>query len=201
MKRLALAGALVCAASAAFAAESAPPGIAAQAQAMAYVSGFCAPIALNDADPAAFGQLLAAWKAKAASGDAAAQWAPQDTSIPGQEFLFEAKDAPHAFVERRRSDCSLVYESAAAPALLISELKSVELPVGEQNELRPWRRVIIRRAGKPPPTQYFLAVGAAGSFGLCATIFEDLRLRNNAPATMVKVATCRMSGDETFDNG
>ncbi len=200
MLRLALAGALVCAASAASAAAPSAE-LQAQVEARPYVSGFCAPIAMNEADPAAFSQLLSSWEARAAAGGTGGDAMLQDITVPGQQFFFEGMDAPRAFVDRRKSGCSLLYRSATAPPLLTAEMQVVKLPVGEQNAMRPWRRISARRNGPPGPIRYFIAVGDSVTFGLCATILEDLRLRDNAPATLVKVATCRLGGDETFDNG
>lgn len=200
MRRAALAGLLVCAASAAMAAESAPAPAAAPVEAKPYVSGFCGPIALNNEDPAFFGQLLNNWQAKANSsqGD---DTVLQDAVVNGQAFVFPDTDAPRAIVDRRQSVCNLIYRSKTAPVVLLDEFKAVKIPVGPRDAPAPWLHANTRRMGRPGPALYAVRIGDSETFALCARVFEDLRLRDNTPATLVKVATCRLGGDETFDNG
>lgn len=199
MRRAALAGLLVCAASAATAAE--PVAVpAAPLEAKPYVSGFCAVVALYNEDPAQFGQLLNNWQARASSSQAD-DAVLQDAVVPGQGFVFPDADAPRAVVDRRTSACNLIYRSRMAPAVLLDEFRAVKLPVGPRDAPAAWRRATTRRAGPPGPALYAVLIGDSPTYALCARIFEDLRLRDNTPATLVKVATCRLGGDETFDNG
>lgn len=165
-----------------------------------YVSGFCAPIVMSDADTGPLKQHYSDWGAKTASEEAAQAFRPQDADAPGQMVSFPAADAPHAFVERRHGACSLVYPGAHATPALIDELKTATLSLGGPNA-RPggWRRISTKRVGRPGPIRYFLAASEEARFGLCATLFEDLRLHDETAATLVRVDTCRIGADDTLD--
>ncbi len=180
----------------------APPAPAETAP-KAYISMFCAPLTLQDADPARLRSHYADWGARPAPDAGAEAWRPQDAEAPGQMVLFEDKAAPHIFVERRSGTCSLVYPDAHLPVEALKDLKTSALPIGGPKVApTPWRMIIVtKRVGRPGPIRYFLAAGEDGRYGLCATLFEDLRLHDATPATMVRVTTCRLGGDETLDNG
>jgi hypothetical protein len=179
----------------------APP--AAPAKAHAYISEFCAPITLQEPDTGRLRQHYGDWGAHPASDEQARPYRPQDAEAAGQMVTFDDKDAPHIFVERRTGTCSLIYPQAHTPAVALEDLKTSTLPInGARAQPVSWRLVITKRFGRPGPIRYFLPVGEdGGRFGLCATLFEDLRLNDATPATMVRVTTCRLSGDETLDNG
>jgi len=169
----------------------------------AYISAFCAPITLEDADTGRLRQHFADWGAHPASEDEARPYRPQDAQAPGQMVRFDDQDAPHIFVERRTGTCSLVYSQAHTPQSALNDLKTTALPInGPKAKATSWRLIDTKRFGRPGPIRYFLPVGEdSGRFGLCATLFEDLRLNDATPATMVRIATCRLGGEETLDNG
>jgi hypothetical protein len=167
-----------------------------------YVSAFCAPIAMSEADPAHLRQHLTYWDARLEADNQASAFRPQDADAPGQMVVFpDDKAAPHAFIERRRGTCSLVYPGAKAPAALLDDLRTNKIPVGPKLPPVAWRTVSSKRVGPPGPIRYFLPASDDGRFGLCATIFEDLRLHDGQAATLVRVETCRLRDDETIDNG
>jgi hypothetical protein len=126
---------------------------------------------------------------------------PEDTDAPGQLFRFSDPAAPQALIDRRRSVCTLIYPGARTSPAVLDELATGKLPLGDKDAPSPWRKVIVHRFGPPGPIRYFLKVGEGGSYGLCSTIFEDLRLRDNSPATMVRVSACRLGPDEKLDHG
>jgi hypothetical protein len=186
--------ALALTAGAAFAAD-------APAAAKPYVGEFCGPIALSSDGATALIQQLNQWEAKAASDTAADAARPQDADAPGQLFHFPDPAAPAAFVDRRRGVCTLVYPEARMPDRVVHELAAETLPVNGNGPPSAWRRTSRAHFGPPGPIRYFLKVGESEGFGLCTTIFEDLRLKDGSPATMVRVTTCRLAQDEKLDNG
>jgi hypothetical protein len=201
MLKAALAGAMLAVtAGAAFAAD--PPATTPAANPpKAYVTEFCGPIALADEGGTALMQQLAAWSGHAAPEGEADAARPVDADAPGQLFRFADKAAPPVFVERRRGVCSLIYPTAHIPDAVARELATEALPVNGKAPASTWRRARRSKFGPPGPLRYFLKVGESEGFGLCSTIFEDLRLRDGSPATMVRVTTCRLGPDEKLDNG
>jgi len=166
-----------------------------------YVTRFCTPIAMSDAGAGALRQHYVDWGAKLSTDAESAAYRPADVDAPGQMVSFtEDKDAPHAFVDRRRGACSLVYAGAHASPDLTSDLQTGGIILGKQGD-KPtfWKRINTKRVGPPGPIRYFLPANDEGRFGLCATLFEDLRLHDETPATLVRVETCRIASDETFD--
>ena len=197
MLKAALAGAaLVLTAGAAFAADT-PVSNAPKA----YVGAFCGPIALASDGTTSLMQQLGQWDARGASDTAADAARPQDAEAPGQLFRFPDAAAPAAFVDRRRGVCSLIYSGAKMSDAVTHELAVEALPVNATGPASVWRRVNRVHYGPPGPIRYFLKVGEGEGFGLCSTIFEDLRLKDGSPATMVRVSTCRLGPDEKLDNG
>ncbi len=178
-------------------AAGAPPPVAPKA----YLGEFCGPVALSDSGTGELMQHLSQWNVRAQSDAAAYTARPQDADAPGQLFRFPDKDAPAAFIDRRRGVCTLVYPSDRTPAAVTSELASETLPVGPKNRPSPWRRVKKTSFGPPGPIRYFLKVGDTDGFGLCTTIFEDLRLKDGSPATLVRVSACRLNKDEMIADG
>ena len=170
------------------------------AQPHAYVSDFCGPIAAQEPDTGWLRQHYADWGARPTSDDEARAFRPQDADAPGQMVTFDDKAAPHAFVERRTGACSLVYPGAHAPGAVMEDLKTSALPLaGPNTKPFAWRLVATKRFGRPGPIRYFMPASEDGRFGLCATLFEDLRLNDATPATMVRVTTCRLEADDTLD--
>lgn len=171
------------------------------ANAKPYVSDFCGPIALSDEGTSSLMEQLQRWDAKAAPAVDADAARPTDAEAPGQLFRFSDPAAPVAFVDRRRGVCTLVYPTAKTPDVVAHELAVETLPVNGKNPPSPWRHTTRARFGPPGPIRYFMKVGDSPNFGLCTAIFEDLRLRDGSPATMVRVTTCRLGPDEKLDNG
>ena len=183
----------------------APPALAADPvsspPAKAYIGEFCAPIAIGDSGTGALMQHLGQWEMKAGSEEDAYQARPQDADAPGQLFRFPDKAAPTAFIDRRRGVCTLVYPSQRTPAAVSDELASETLPVNGKAAPVAWRRVRKIGFGPPGPIRWFLKVGDSPNFGLCTAIFEDLRLKDGSPATLVRVSACRLTQDETTADG
>jgi len=204
-KVLLAASALALVAGAAFAADAPAAPAAASSPAggelKAYVTAFCGPVAASDAGMGDLMQHLSKWEARGASETRAETARPQDSDAPGQLFLFKDADAPTAFIDRRRGVCSLVYAGPRTPDVVLLEMASESLPTGEKGGPSRWRHVTRTRFGPPGPLRYFLKIGENEGFGLCSTIFEDLRLRDGSPVTMVRVSTCRLGPDEKLDNG
>jgi hypothetical protein len=166
-----------------------------------YISRFCAAIALNDVDPALLRQLYSDWGAHSAGDETAQAFRPDDPETPGQMAEFADKDAPKAFIEPRRGMCSLVYSSQHVPTAVTAEFRTATLSVRKGAAPTAWRRLASKRLGGGGPIRYFLPTSEDGNFGVCGAIYDDLRLHDSAPATLVRVQTCRLSDDETFDNG
>jgi hypothetical protein len=185
-------------------AASAPPSLGAADPALAskaYIGQFCGPIALSDSSTGSLMQQLGQWDMKAGTEADAYAARPQDADAPGQLFRFPDKDAPTVFVDRRRGVCTLVYPSQRTPPAIVGELATEKLPVNTGAPPVGWRRVKKIGFGPPGPIRYFLKVGEGQSFGLCTAIFEDLRLKDGSPATMVRVSACRLAPDEMIADG
>ncbi len=179
-------------------AEAAAPAPAAEAP-KAYISRFCAPIVMAEPDPGPLRQHYADWGARLSTDDAASAFRPADVDAPGQMVSFPDKDAPHVFIDRRRGMCSLVYAGAKTPAAALNDFHGIGIVMSRDAKPTPWRAVTTKRFGKPGPIRYFLPASEDGRYGLCATLFEDLRLHDETPATLVRMETCRLSGDETAE--
>ena len=167
----------------------------------AYIGAFCGPIALSDEGAGSLMQQLSQWAARPASETEADAARPVDADAPGQLFRFDIPGAPTAFIDRRRGACTLVYPTARTPETVTQELAVETLPVNGKDAPSAWHRVNHVHFGPPGPLRWFLKVGESEGFGLCTTIFEDLRLKDGSPATMVRVSTCRLAPDEKLDNG
>lgn len=167
----------------------------------AYVSRFCAPIVMAEPDPGPLRQHYADWGAHLTTDDAASAYRPADVDAPGQMVSFDDKAAPHVFIDRRRGMCSLVYAGAKTPAAAMEDFHKSGIVLHQGAQPTPWRLVTTKRFGKPGPIRYFLPASDDGRFGLCATLFEDLRLHDETPATLVRMETCRLGDQETIDNG
>lgn len=159
-----------------------------------YISAFCAPLVLSDGDPASIRQRYAEWDVKLAPDDVADSYRVQDADAPGQMAEMPGLTGLHIFVERRRGGCSLVYDGARIPPAALADLAG---PINDGRRTLHWRERVVKRVGPPGPIRYVLPVSEDGHYGACATIFEDLRLRSGAPATLVRVETCRLGDDET----
>ena len=176
---------------------AAQPAEAASPPPTAYVSGFCAYVAMSTADPAQIRRLYAEVGARPEPDTVAAGYKPEDTPVVGQMVSFAADGSPKAFVERRSGACQLVYPTAHVPDALTADLAGgVHMSA---TRVAPWKRVDARKVGRPGPMRYFLPASDDPKFGLCATLFEDLRLHDASPATLVRVETCRLRADDTLD--
>jgi hypothetical protein len=167
----------------------------------AYVGGFCGPVALSDQGTAALKDHLDQWRAKPLSDAEADVARPADVTAPGQLFRLPGAGAPAVFIDRRKGACSLVFSGARVPPAVLEELATETLPVGEKGAPSAWRKVVRPPVGPPRPPRYFLKVGETEGFGLCSTLYEDLRLRDGAPATLVAVGVCHLLPSEKLDNG
>lgn len=181
--------------------QTAPAEPAAAPQPRPYISRFCVSVALNDVTPGLLRELYSEWQARPASDEAANAYKPQDQLVTGQMAEFTEKDAPKAFVDARRDICTLVYPSATLPDGARQELKTATVPLRKGSKPTPFSMLTSKRLGGHGPLGYFVPTSEDGRFGVCATIYDDLRLHDASPATMVKVQTCRLGDDETYDNG
>jgi hypothetical protein len=163
----------------------------------AYLSGFCAYVAMSEAEPAQIRQLYAEAGARTEPDAAAAAFKPEDVSVFGQMVSFRAPGSPKAFVERRRGSCALVYPSAHAPEGLAADLAG-GVRMSSQRVVA-WKRVDAKKVGPPGPMRYFLPASDDARFGVCAAVFEDLRLHDATPATLVRVETCRLAADDSLE--
>lgn len=161
----------------------------------AYVSGFCAYVAMSETDPAQLRRIYAESGARPEPDTVASAFKPEDTVVLGQMVSFAAAGSPKAFVERRSGACQLVYPAAHAPGALAADLAGgVHMSA---TRVVPWRRVDTRKVGRPGPIRYVLRPSEDARIGLCATLFDDLRLHDASAATLVRVETCRLGGEET----
>ena len=165
-----------------------------------YVGAFCAPVVLGDGTSALM-EHLSQWEAKPAPDALADAARPEDADAPGQLFQLPGASAPAAFLDRRRGGCVLVFSSARTPPEVTEELSTETLPVGDKGVASSWRKISRPRFGPPGPARFFMKVGESDGFGLCSVIYEDLRLKDGSPATMVKVSACHLRPNETLDNG
>ena len=179
------------------AALHAAPATSAPAPPTTYVSGFCAYVAMSEAEPAQIRRLYAEVGARTEPDTRAAEFKPEDATVIGQMVSFAAAGSPKAFVERRSGACQLMYSEAHPPESFAADLaQGVRVSA---TRVVPWKTVSARRVGRPGPIRYFLPASDDARFGVCATVFEDLRLHDATPATLVRVETCRLSADETLD--
>jgi len=183
------------------AAAAAPPPAPSDASAHYYATRFCASVALNDVSPGLLRKLYVDWDAKSVSDVDAQAFRPDDMDTPGQMAAFAKPDAPKAFVEPRGGLCSLVYLTAHLPDQAVDEFKTATLTLRPGTPGAPWGHVVNKRLGGHGPIRYFLPTSDDGRFGLCAAIFEDMRLHDTSPATVVRVQSCRLNKDDTIDNG
>lgn len=181
--------------------QAAPTDTPAAPQPRPYISRFCVSVALNDVTPGLLRELYSEWQARPVNDEAANAYKPQDQMVTGQMAEFTEKGTPKAFVDARRDICTLVYPSAALPDGALQELKTATVPLRKGAKPTPFSVLTSKRLGGPGPLRYFVPTSEDGRFGLCAVIYEDLRLHDASPATMVKVQTCRLGDDETYDNG
>jgi len=196
-----MASATAIAAACAMHALANPTAKPASAESKPYISRFCASVALNDVDPGLLRQLYSDWGAHAAGDVKAQAFRPDDPEVPGQMVEFGEKDSPKAFIEGRRGMCSLIYTEQHAPPAVFAEFSTATIPVHKGAAPTSWKRLASKRLGGGGPIRYFLPTSDDGHFGLCAAIYDDLRLHDATPATLVRVQTCRLGDDEAFDNG
>lgn len=176
--------------------QAAEPAVAAAPPALRrlpYVGGFCLRIAAGVTEGPEYYRLLAAAGARpqdVATGQAAA---PVDEPVTGQAFRFEGApaEAPIAFVDPRRGTCALVYAGAALPAAAMAEITDARPPSGPDGAPERWRKVTAVFVTRPRPPRWFLQVGAAADQGACADALTDLRRRDGATVSMLRLSPCR----------
>lgn len=173
--------------------QSSAPQPAPTPQRLPYVSGFCLRVAAGVTQGPEYYHLLAAAGAKpqdVAAGQAAA---PIDEPVTGQAFRFEGEpaDAPVAFVDPRRGTCALVWEGATLPAATLAEIADDRPPSGPDGAPERWRKVSPVFVTRPRPPRWFLQVGAADGQGACADALTDLRRRDGATLSMLRLSPCR----------
>jgi hypothetical protein len=165
-------------------------------EATPYINGFCLGIVAGSSGVQGLRERLSAFRAKPApAGDFDAA-RPEGVEATGQLFRFAEPGAPEAIVDNRRGGCSLIYGAAALPAPAMNELKSGRLPVGPDGTQVGWRPVAQYLAGRPRPPKYYLQFGEAGGYGVCAELNTDLRRRDQSPASVVTLYSCRIGKDE-----
>ena len=165
------------------------------------MDGFCLHIATGSGQGPAFYRLIAAWGARAMNDAAGGAAAPVDEPVQGQGFRFEGApaDAPVAFLEPRRGVCALVYAGPALPAEALTELADDRLPAGPDNAQVRWRKATPAFVGRPRPPRWFLQVGAAGRDGVCADALTDLRRRDGAVVSMLRLSPCQLDAAEKVE--
>lgn len=166
-----------------------------------YVSGFCIPFVLGNGEPERLRRLFTYWHARSAPDSEAEAYRPSDADTLGQMAVFPDTDAPHAFVDRQRGTCSLVFGGVHLPATASEDFNNAVLPIGGYagDQAEHWRRVATKRVGPPGPIRYFIPSSDVVGAGICATAFEDLRLRDNSPVVLVRVSPCRLGPDDTLE--
>lgn len=187
-----LVGAVLFAVAGSATASDAP----ADAAALPFVNGFCLSIVAASNGVDALRERLQMFGGRAAPAGDIDQTKPVDMDMSGQLFRFAAEGAPAAIVDPRRGGCSLVYGAADIPAVAMTEIRTVKLPVGPNGAMVGWRPVTQYLAGRPRAPKYFLQFGEPGSFGVCAEVNSDLRRRDQSPAAVISVYGCRIGKDE-----
>ena len=162
-------------------------------QHLPYVGGFCLRVAAGVTEGPEYYHLLAAAGARPQDGAAGQAAAPVDQPVAGQAFRFEGApaDAPTAFVDPRRGTCALVWEGAALPAAAVAELVDDRPKSGPDGTAERWRKVSPVFVIRPRPPRWFLQVGAADGQGACADALTDLRRRDGAVVSMLRLSPCR----------
>lgn len=161
-----------------------------------YVDGFCLPVAAGVADGDGYYKLIAAWGARPMTEAQADAAAPVDQPLAGQPFAFEDAAAPRAFVDLRHGDCALAYPGTAPAAAALAEIAGDRPATGDGGAPERWRPVSATYAGRPRPPRWFLQVGRAEGTGVCADALSDLRRRDGTAVSVLRLAPCKLGGDE-----
>jgi hypothetical protein len=167
----------------------------------AYVSGFCVPFVLSSGEPDRLRRLFTYWHAKSVSDSEAEAFRPSDADAPGQMTTFPEAEAPHAFLDRQRGTCSLVFDGAALRKIVLDDFQNAALPIGGYSGggIEHWRHVTTKRVGPPEPIRYFVSSSDVIGAGICATAFEDLRRRDNSPVVMIRISPCRLGPTDVLE--
>ena len=162
-------------------------------QHLAYVGGFCLRVAAGVTEGPEYYRLLAAAGAKPQDVAVSLAAAPVDEPVTGQAFRFEGApvDAPTAFVDPRRGTCALVYAGAALPAEALAEITDSRPASGPDGAPERWRKVTAVFVTRPRPPRWFLQVGGAEGQGACADALSDLRRRDGAAVSMLRLSPCK----------
>jgi hypothetical protein len=161
-----------------------------------FINGFCLGVVAGASGVEAFRERLQTFGARPAPSGAMELSKPVDIEISGQLFRFPDAGAPDAIVEQRRGSCSLIFGQADVPADAMAEIRSARLPVGPESAMVGWRPVTQYLAGRPRPPKFYLQFGEPGGYGVCAEINSDLRRRDQSPASVVSLYSCRIGKDE-----
>ncbi len=161
-----------------------------------FINGFCLGVVAGASGVEALRERLQTFGARPAPSGAMEVSKPVDIEISGQLFRFPDAGAPDAIVEQRRGSCSLIYGQAELPAVALAEIRSTKLPVGPENAMVGWRPVMQYLAGRPRAPKFYLQFGEPGGYGVCAEINSDLRRRDQSPASVVTLYSCRIGKDE-----
>jgi hypothetical protein len=162
-----------------------------------YVDGFCAPVAGGYVSGGALRKHLADWGFRPASSAEGDLRRPEGAAAPGQLMRAEDAAAPDAYVDPRGGACTLVWPGASLPEAARTALHTGALPVGEGGAASRWRPVRPVFAGRPPPPRWLMPMGGFSDRGLCAEAGEDLRRRDGAPVSLLRLAECRLGAGET----
>lgn len=192
---------VVLALAAALQPASPPSAPAAAPPHLPYVGGFCLRIAAGVTEGPEYYRLLAAAGAKPQDGAVGQAAAPVDEPVAGQAFRFEGApaDAPTAFVDPRRGTCALVYAGAALPPDAMAEITDARPPSGPDGAPERWRRVSAVFVTRPRPPRWFLQVGATDGQGACADALTDLRRRDGAVMSMLRLSPCRLDAADKVE--
>lgn len=164
-----------------------------------WVDGFCLPLSggyVPDADTARF---LRDWKGRPAPAAEAEAARPVGEPAPGQLIRFADASAPDAFVDARRGVCTLAFPGPALPKPILEELFTDRPPVGENGAKAGWVRIVPAYGGPPPAPRYLLPLGGREDRGVCVERLEDLRRRDGAPISVLRMAPCRLAPGEKLD--
>ncbi len=161
-----------------------------------YVDGFCLAVAAGAADGDGYYRLIADWGARPMTGAQADAASPVDQPVAGQPFTFEDAGAPHAFVDVRHGTCALVYPGATPSSAALAELADGRPSTGDGGAPERWRSVSATYVGRPRPARWFLQVGRAEGQGVCADDLSDLRRRDGAAVSVLRLAPCKLGADE-----
>ena len=161
-----------------------------------YINGFCLGIVAGTSGVQNLRERLKLFGARPAPAGEVDAARPEGIEATGQLFRFATPGAPDAIVDDRRGGCSLIYGQATLPETALTEIQAGQVPVGPDGARVGWKPVQQYLAGRPRPPKYYLQFGEAGGYGVCAELNTDLRRRDQSPASVVTLYSCRIGKDE-----